>query len=157
VDVETNMAPEMFTQMRSVFTLQRALLNERALEGEEKLPALLTCRDVLEFATVEGAKCAHLDHKIGTLTPGKQADIIMLDATLINVIPVNNAPATVVTMMDTSNVRNVWIDGKLVKSDGKLVGVDMSRISRLIEQSRDAVLKRANYSRNLLGSCCIEG
>ena len=156
-DVETNMAADMFTQMRSVLTLQRALLNERALAGEDRLPALLTCREVLEFATLEGARCAHLDHKVGSLSPGKQADVIMLDAGAINVMPMNNAPATVVTMMDTSNVRNVFIGGKLVKANGALLGVDLKRIAELLVKSRDAVLERAKYSRNLFGSCCFSG
>src|SRR5213083_2081629 len=83
-DVETNMAADMFTVMRSTFTLQRALLNERALAGQQNLPALLTCRDVLEMATINGARDSHLDQKIGTLTPGKDADIIMLRTDTIN-------------------------------------------------------------------------
>jgi 5-methylthioadenosine/S-adenosylhomocysteine deaminase len=153
-DVETNMAADMFTQMRSVFTLQRALANERALAGDNAAPRLLTCREVLELATIEGARCAHLDQKVGSLTPGKQADVIMLDAGMINVIPMNNAPGTVVTMMDTSNVRNVFIDGRLVKANGALVGVDLPRIAGLLAKSRDAVLERAKYARNILGSCC---
>src|SRR5882724_6089617 len=77
-DVECNMTADMFTIMRSAFTLQRALVNERAIAGEESLPPLLTCRQVIEMATIEGARAAHLDRKIGTLTPGKEADIIML-------------------------------------------------------------------------------
>ncbi len=153
-DVETNMAADMFTQMRSIFTLQRALANERALAGDEAAPRLLTCREVLELATIEGARCAHLDQKVGSLTPGKQADLIMLDAGMINVMPMNNAPGTVVTMMDTSNVRNVFIDGKLVKANGALVGVDLPRISGLLAKSRDSVLERARYARTILGSCC---
>src|SRR5205085_7343575 len=77
-DVETTMAADMFTQMRAVFTLQRALLNERSFKGEKDLPALLTARDVIEFATLQGARTDGLEGKIGTLTPGKEADIIML-------------------------------------------------------------------------------
>jgi cytosine/adenosine deaminase-related metal-dependent hydrolase len=142
------MAADLFTQMRSVFTLQRALANESGVSR------LLTCRDVLEFATIEGARCAHLDTKIGSLTPGKQADLIVLDAGMINVMPLNNAPATVVTMMDTSNVRHVLIAGKVVKANGMLVDVDLKRIAGLLAKSRDAVLTRANYSRNLFASCC---
>ena len=154
VDVETNMAADMFTVMRSTFTLQRALLNERALAGETNLPSLLTCRDVLEMATIEGARTSHLDHKIGTLTPGKEADIILLRTDTINVMPLNNAPGAVVTLMDTSNVDTVLIAGKVMKRAGKLVGVDLNKIRRAIEASRDAVLARAGYPRNLFGSCC---
>src|SRR5258708_1051848 len=78
VDVECNMTADMFSIMRSAFTLQRALVNQRAVAGEKDLPRLLTCRETIELATIEGARVAHLDRKIGTLTPGKEADIIML-------------------------------------------------------------------------------
>jgi 5-methylthioadenosine/S-adenosylhomocysteine deaminase len=155
VDVETNMAADMFTVMRATFTLQRTLVNERALAGEQKIPRLLTCRDVLEMATIEGARVAHLDHKVGTLTPGKEADIVMLRTDAINVTPLNNAPGAVVTLMDTSNVDTVFIAGKIVKRGGKLVGVDLNKIRRTIEASRDGVLARAGYPRNLFGSCCV--
>jgi 5-methylthioadenosine/S-adenosylhomocysteine deaminase len=154
VDVETNMAADMFTVMRTTFTLQRTLLNERALAGDMNLPALLTCRDVLEMATINGARDSHLDNKIGTLTPGKEADIIMLRTDAINVMPLNNAPGAVVTLMDTSNVDTVLIAGKLMKRGGKLVGVDLNKIRARVEASRDAVLARAGYPRNLFGSCC---
>jgi imidazolonepropionase-like amidohydrolase len=60
--------------------------------GAQNLPALLTCRDVLEFATVEGARCTGLEHKVGPLTPGKDADIVLLKADRLNVWPLNNAP-----------------------------------------------------------------
>src|SRR4029079_1450682 len=90
VDVETSMPGDMFTQMRSVLALQRALISERQQTGEENLPRLLTTRDVLEFATINGAHACGLDQKIGTLTPGKQADIVMLRADRINVMPIND-------------------------------------------------------------------
>jgi cytosine/adenosine deaminase-related metal-dependent hydrolase len=156
VDVETNMAADMFTVMRSTFTLHRTLLNERALAGEQKLPPLLTCRDVLEMATIDGARVSHLDHKVGTLTPGKEADIIMLRTDAINVAPLNNAPGAIVTLMDTSNVDTVLIAGKVMKRGGKLVGVDLNKIRRTVEASRDAVLARAKYPRNLFRSCCAD-
>jgi len=154
VDVECNMSADMFSIMRAAFTLQRALVNERAVNGEKDLPHLLTCRDVLEMATIEGARVAHLDSKIGTLTPGKEADITMLAAGRINVFPMNNVPGTVVTMMDTSNVENVFVAGQVRKWRGKLVGVDLARIRRQIEQARDGLLARANYKKDLFGSCC---
>src|SRR5205823_11670507 len=55
-DVETTMAADMFTQMRAVFTLQRVLLNERAIKGEKELPPLLSARDLIDFATLQGAR-----------------------------------------------------------------------------------------------------
>jgi len=152
VDVETNMAADMFTVMRATFTLQRALLNERVLAGEQNLPALLTSRQVLEMATIQGARDAHVDNKAGTLTPGKDADIIMLRTDTINVMPLNNAAGAVVTLMDTSNVDTVFIAGKLMKRGGSLVGVDLAKIRRAVEASREAVLSRAGYKGNRLGS-----
>ena len=78
VDVETQMPGDLFTQMRAVFTLQRmqAIASQRA--GAGAAPTLLTTREVIEFATIHGARANRLDRKIGTLTPGKEADIILL-------------------------------------------------------------------------------
>ena len=154
VDVECNMTADMFSIMRAAFTLQRVLVNERSLAGEQNLPPLLTSRQVIEMATISGARAAHLDSKIGTLSAGKEADIIMLAADRINGFPLNNVPGTVVTLMDTSNVETVFVAGKIVKCQGKLVGVDLGRLRRLIERSRDAVLARARYMPDLFGTCC---
>ena len=157
VDVECNMTADMFSIMRSAFTLQRALVNDRALAGEKNLPRLLTSRDTLELATIEGARTAHLDSRIGSLVAGKEADIILLATDRINVFPMNNAPGAVVTLMDTSNVDAVFIAGKVMKWQGKLVGVDQARLRRTIDQARDGLLARANYPRNLFDSCCAPG
>jgi 5-methylthioadenosine/S-adenosylhomocysteine deaminase len=154
VDVECNMTADMFSIMRAAFTLQRALLNERALAGEKNLPRLLTTRDTLGLATIEGARTAHLDAKIGTLAPGKEADIILLATDRINVFPLNNAPGAVVTLMDTSNVESVFIAGKVLKWQGRLVGVDLNRIRRTADRARDALLARAKYPRSWFDSCC---
>jgi len=108
----------------------------------------------LELATIEGARTAHLDSRIGSLTPGKEADVILLATDRINVFPMNNAPGTVVTLMDTSNVEEVFIAGKVMKWQGKLVGVDLSRIRRTIDKARDGLLARAKVPRSLFDSCC---
>ena len=148
------MTADPFSIMRVAYTLQRALVNERSIAGEKKLPRLLTARDIVELATIEGARTAHLDNRVGTLTPGKEADIILLATHRINVFPMNNVPATVVTLMDTSNVESVFIAGRVVKWEGKLVGVDLDRLRRQIDKARDGLLARAKYPRNLFGSCC---
>ncbi|WP_437600742.1 amidohydrolase family protein [Sorangium sp. So ce590] len=148
-DVECTMTADFFTQMRTVFTLQRALINERALAGETGLPELLTCRDVIRFATIEGARVAQLSHKIGTLTPGKEADIILLRADAINVAPLNNVPGAVVTLMDRSNVDTVIVAGRIRKWRGHLVDVHMHHLRAALEASRDYIFDAAGVEREL--------
>jgi 5-methylthioadenosine/S-adenosylhomocysteine deaminase len=150
-DVDATMAQDPFTIMRSAFTLQRLLLLQRARNGEQNLPPLLTCRDVLEFATIEGARAAGLEHKVGTLTPGKEADIVLLAADRINVWPLNNAPGAVVNVMNPSNVETVLIAGKPKKWRGSLVGVDLARVRRIVAEGRDAVVQRSGFKLDLLG------
>jgi 5-methylthioadenosine/S-adenosylhomocysteine deaminase len=150
-DVETEIPSDFFGQMRAVFTLQRMLLLARQRAGEQNLPPLLTVRQVIEFATIEGAKDNGLERKVGTLTPGKEADIIMLRMDQINVMPVNNVYGAIVLGMDTSNVDTVFIAGKLLKWKGQLVGVDLRWIGQLVQQSRDYVVSRAGWPQTLLG------
>jgi cytosine/adenosine deaminase-related metal-dependent hydrolase len=150
-DVDATMAQDPFTLMRTTFTLQRLLLLQRARTGEQNLPPLLTCRDVLEFATIEGARCAGLEDKIGTLTPGKEADIVLLAADRLNVWPLNNAAGAVVNVMNPGHVDTVLIAGKPRKWHGALVGVDAPRVLRLVEEARDAVVRRAGFRLDLLG------
>jgi 5-methylthioadenosine/S-adenosylhomocysteine deaminase len=150
-DVDATMAQDPFTVMRAAFTLQRLSLLQRARTGEQNLPPLLTCRDVLEFATIEGARCVDLERKVGTLTPGKQADVVLLAADRINVWPLNNAPGAVVNVMNPGHVETVLIAGKVKKWRGNLVGVDLPRVLRLVEEARDAVVRRSGFRVNLLG------
>jgi 5-methylthioadenosine/S-adenosylhomocysteine deaminase len=150
-DHGVTIAQDFFTVMRSTFTLQHLLLLQRAHKGEQNLPPLLSCSDVLEFATIAGARCANLDGKIGTLTPGKEADIVLLRADQVSVWPLNNAPGAVVNLMNPSHVETVFIGGKVRKWRGNLVGVDTARILRLVEEARDGVVRRSGYRVNLLG------
>jgi cytosine/adenosine deaminase-related metal-dependent hydrolase len=145
VDVETNVPSDMFTQMRTVLSLQRALIFERSLAGEKKLPPCLIARDALEFATIEGARANGLDGKIGTLTPGKEADIIMLRTDRINVIPINDPIGAIVWGMDTGNVDSVFVAGKAMKRNGELVGVDLNSIHKLAYESRDYVVRKSGF------------
>jgi 5-methylthioadenosine/S-adenosylhomocysteine deaminase len=112
------------------------------------------------MGTIAGARAAQLDRKVGSLTPGKEADVIVLDASSINTMPLNNAPGAVVTLMDTSNVRHVFIAGRLMKWDFRLVGVNVDKLRHEIEASRDAVLGRIqeafpDYMPSRVGSCCL--
>jgi 5-methylthioadenosine/S-adenosylhomocysteine deaminase len=150
-DVECTMTADPFTQMRAAMTLQRALVNEAALSGERRLPELLTARDVIRFATVEGAKGLRLDRKVGALTPGREADIVLLDAGALNVMPLNNVPGAVVSLMDRSNVETVLVAGRVRKWRGVLQEADLDRLRQRIEASRDHVFHAAGVERRLFG------
>jgi cytosine/adenosine deaminase-related metal-dependent hydrolase len=150
-DHGATLAQDFFSVMRSTFTLQHLQLFQRAFNGEQNLPPRLSPRDMLEFATIEGARCANLESKVGTLTPGKEADIVLLAADRISVWPLNNAHGAVVNLMNPSNVETVLIGGKVKKWRGNLVGVDVPRLLGLVAEARDRVLRRAGFQMNLLG------
>jgi 5-methylthioadenosine/S-adenosylhomocysteine deaminase len=144
VDVETSVPNDFFQQMRTIFSLQKNEVWARRLAGDKNPPKFLTVREVLEFATIEGARANGLERKIGTLTPGKDADIILLRTDRLNVMPMNNAVGAVVTSMGPQNVDTVLIAGKVMKRNGQLVGVDFARLGRLGEEARDRLYSNAN-------------
>jgi cytosine/adenosine deaminase-related metal-dependent hydrolase len=150
-DHDATVGQDMFGMMRTAFNLQRLGVLQRKFRGEQNLPALLTCRDVFEFATIEGARCADLGGKVGSVTPGKEADLVMLRGDLLDVWPLNNALSSVVNLMNPGHVENVFIAGKVKKWRGSLVGVDPARVRTLVKDSRDAVMRRSNFSINLVG------
>ncbi len=149
-DVECTMTADFFTQMRGAFTLQRMVVNEAAMKGEPR-PALLTARDVIGLATRNGAADLWLSDKIGSLTPGKEADLILLDATALNVAPLNNVPGAVVTLMDRSNVETVIVAGKIRKWKGHLLDADIPKLTSEITASRDRIFAAAKIQPNLFG------
>jgi len=116
------------------------------------IPAPLTTRDVLRYATINGAKALRLDGKTGSLTPGKEADILILDAEAINVAPLNQVPGAVVSLMDRTNVETVIVAGKVRKWKGKLLDVDLRNLRRQLENSRDYVFSAAGVPQNLFSS-----
>jgi len=138
IDVETNVPSDMFNQMRSVLALQRTLA---AAGGKDAM----TARDVLASATIEGARANGLDDKVGTLTPGKQADIILLRTDRMNVTPLNDPAMAVVMGMDTSNVDTVLVAGRVMKQGGRLLHVDWAAMRRLAAESRDHVVAKSGF------------
>jgi 5-methylthioadenosine/S-adenosylhomocysteine deaminase len=144
VDVETSVPNDFFAQMRTVLSLQKKDVWDRRLAGDKNPPKFLTVREVLEFATIEGARANGLERKIGTLTPGKLADIILLRTDRLNVMPMNNAVGAMVTSMGPQNVDAVLIGGKVMKRNGQLLGVDFDRLARLGNEARDRLYASAN-------------
>jgi len=178
-DVDTNMTTDPFSLMRGAFCLQRASANDLAFResnpGDLPVPQLVTSRQCIEMLTIAGAAGSGLLSKVGTLTPGKEADIVVLEARNINTWPMNNVPGTIVTMMNPRHVRDVLIAGKVMYWKGKLVGWNVDALLRRAEQSRDRILARINgpakvgaippgnnsfsnpYRPNFLGNCCHKG
>ena len=101
---------------------------------------------------MNGAKALRLDSKTGSLTPGKEADIVILDATAINVAPLNQVPGAVVSLMDRTNVETVIVAGKVRKWKGQLLDVDLPSLRRQLEASRDYLFKTAGIPQNLFSS-----
>ena len=104
---------------------------------------------MLRFGTINGAKHLRLDKKTGSLTPGKEADIIILDATAINVAPLNQVPGAVVSLMDRTNVETVIVAGKVRKWKGQLLDVDLPRLRDKLESSRDHIFTAAGIPQDL--------
>ncbi len=121
---------------------------QQDLAEEELQPIALRLR----YATINGAKGLRLDRKTGSLTPGKEADILILDATKINVAPVNQVPGAVVSLMDRSNVETVIFAGKVRKWKGQLLDVDLDRLRTQLEASRDHMFAAAGVPQNLFSS-----
>ena len=147
-DVECTMTADMFTQMRGVLTLQRMLANELALQGKD-YPKLMSVWDALRLASMGGAEGLQIDARTGSLSPGKEADIILLDATALNVAPLNHAAGAVVTLMDRSNVSTVLCAGQIKKWRGGIVGYDIRKLRTDLEASRDYVFAAAGIERQL--------
>ena len=163
-DVETNMTADFFTQMRSAMTMQRLMVNQRILDSgppevnpwpagpglppNQNVPPLLNARDVLRFATINGAKHLRIDGKTGSLKVGKEADIIILDGGHLNVFPMNNVPGAVVTLMERTNVETVIVAGKIRKWKGELQDVNLAALRPRLLATRNSLYAKAGRSPN---------
>ena len=138
-DTETLGSADMFTQMRTALAYYRSYVGG----GHSRVanaPETLTTDDVLEFATVQGAHANGLLHKVGTIALGKSADIIMIRANDVNLAPVIDPVAAIVSGSHPGNVDTVMVEGKILKRDGKLIGVDLDEIRKRAKTSQDYLL-----------------
>jgi 5-methylthioadenosine/S-adenosylhomocysteine deaminase len=140
IDVVTTVPGDMFTQIRSAFGTERARVNAEAWQADTPVPeTMLTARRMLQMATLDGAHVAGLEDRTGSLTPGKRADVVVIDATALNVAPVHDPVAAVTLCADVSNVETVIVDGVVRKRDGRLVA-DIERARGLVQASRDYLI-----------------
>lgn len=144
IDVVTTVPGDMFTQIRAAFGAERARVNAVYWEKNEPAPkTMLTAQQMLEIATINGAHVAGVEDRTGSLTPGKQADVVVIDARALNMAPVIDPVAAVTLCADVSNVETVIIDGVVRKRDGKLLA-DVARVRDLVENSRDYLVAEAD-------------
>jgi cytosine/adenosine deaminase-related metal-dependent hydrolase len=154
-DVEVCLAGDMFTQMRTTLTTQRMLAKARKYRGETNAPGLINHRDVLEFATVRGAESVGLMDVIGSLTPGKYADIIAIRAEDLNNLPLNNAFGTIVLSTESHNIDMVFVAGNVRKWQGQLLGADVAALRKMVRESRDYVASKVGFEINPTSSIKI--
>ncbi len=143
-DVISSNSGDMFAQMRIALAFLRCIDNDRA-NARNELPETLslTVRDALGWGTRNGAHALGIEDRIGSLTPGKQADVVVLGGRRLNMTPIADAVGTIVAQANPSNVEHVLVAGRMVKRDGELVGVDLDRIRRLAQESSERVLRAA--------------
>lgn len=150
VDVEISLAGDVFTQMRATLLTQRMLAVMERTAGRDQ-PAMLSNADVLEMATMSGAHASGLGDEVGSLTVGKQADILIIAATGINQIPGGNPVGIVVQGVDRSDVRAVFVGGRLRKWDGHVLDVDLDELRARAEASRDYLFASAGFQMGARG------
>ena len=144
-DVVTTAPPDQFTQMRAIFGSERGRRHQAAwdadLDGNLPTPDLITSRQVLAWGTQGGAQVAGLADQVGSLTPGKKADIVVIDTKAVNVAPVIDPVAAVVCAADVSNVKTVLVDGRILKQDFRLAA-SLEAPRKAIEASRDYLVSK---------------
>ena len=148
VDVESNISGDMFTIMRMALQPQRCLDNQ-ATARVTKAPAQVLSikpREALEWATINSAQAMGLDKKVGSLKPGKQADIILINGNDLNLFPVHNPVETIVFQANGSNVDTVLIAGKVMKQGGKLKYRGIEKKKEALARSGRKILKGVKIS-----------
>jgi len=149
IDLDTAFGSDLFGEMHALFGQQRSAMRYRRFRGEAGAPAPISVEAVLQAATINGARAAGLERSIGSLTPGKQADIIMVRTNGVAVFPVNNAIGTIVQAVERSDVDTVMVAGQLRKRAGKLIDVDVAKLSAEATASRDYLLDASGYRPDL--------
>ncbi|MFJ2742942.1 amidohydrolase family protein [Streptomyces sp. NPDC087440] len=142
IDVEVALAGDMFTQMRTLHAVQR-MRAVNAAHGTGRAPSRITTRDVLDLATLQGARTNALADVTGSLTPGKKADLLVIRAEDLNNMPLNDPIGTVVLGSDARNISAVLVNGEPRKWDGHVLDVDLASLRDEVHASRDYVLDAA--------------
>ncbi|MCJ1297878.1 hypothetical protein MMC08_000666 [Hypocenomyce scalaris] len=144
VDIESLVSADMFSVARMALACQRALDNARSRQAGLGIPATpaVTTRDALGWITLEGARALGLDSRVGSLTPGKQADIVILDRTAWNMWPVHDPYSAVIMQANIGNVEDVLVAGKFKKRSGHLLWTDVDRVKSELAASGSRIVSQ---------------
>jgi 5-methylthioadenosine/S-adenosylhomocysteine deaminase len=144
-DVATTASADQFTQMHAIFGSERGRKHQEAweaeLDGLQASTGLITSRQVLSWATIGGAQVAGIADRTGSLTPGKKADVVIIDGSAVNVAPIIDPVGAVVCAADVSNVKTVLVDGEILKENFRLTAsLDAPR--KAVEASKDYLVSK---------------
>jgi 5-methylthioadenosine/S-adenosylhomocysteine deaminase len=149
IDVELYGSGQMFREMQAALLFARGReVRNNALRGNSPMKTIpVRSREALEWATINGARAFKMDDRIGTLTPGKRADIVMLRADDVNMAPVWDPVFSIVEIAGAGNVDTVIIGGVVRKKDGRLTfpaDVLRCRLGEL-RQSGTRIMREGGY------------
>ena len=137
MDTEVSYGVDMFAEMRTLLHLTRGRVARAAAEDPDHVPAPIDVYEVLKLATVGGAANAGLSDRIGSLSPGKEADILLIRPDALSATTPGNLAAAVVSFMSPANVEAVFVAGQVRKWRGELYGHDLPHVNDLAETSRN--------------------
>jgi 5-methylthioadenosine/S-adenosylhomocysteine deaminase len=113
----------------NMFTIARVIMNLGRLAA--KNPVGFNYKTALQMATVNGARALGILDRVGSLTPGKQADLILVRTTSLNMNPAPDLnPYRLLVGAQSEDVDTVVVDGRILKRGGKLVAIDSDRVIR---------------------------
>jgi len=142
-DVMCNNPADMFQQMRLLLQAQRHREHHEKYPVGPPLSMSRKCAEILEMATMGGAKAVGLGDLVGSITPGKRADLIITRCDSTRMTPVYDPVAALVLYANASDIVTVFIDGEMVKHEGKLVGVDWPEVRGELRRSTEEIFERS--------------
>lgn len=131
-------AIDMFAEMRALHLTQR-------VDQHRSGSASASLREIVLSATQQGARNCGVGDLVGSLTPGKKADVVLIDTARPHLFPRNNVLATVVQGAGVDSVDAVLVDGRFVKWDGHLIGVDLDQVLRRVRESHDHLIDTVHW------------
>jgi cytosine/adenosine deaminase-related metal-dependent hydrolase len=143
VDTICSCGTDIFSEMRLALAAERSRANAPALAKGQQVPTVaLHQRDMLRLATIDGARVWNMEKEVGSLTPGKQADVTVIDMRSPHLDGYGDSIATMVLGAGPADVETVIVGGDIVKRDGKLMGEQIGKARKLMLESRERLRAR---------------